>query len=190
MKQPQNNESPSLTFPVDYFEKCSQLQDVEYSGSSDLLEIYNSQQLKSRLAMNNTSTYTSNPSKCVVSTRPNGFRLDITNSQGDSANNLIMGCRLLVGTNSLERVPQYVDLVGRRVNIGKIARARWIDVCLTREEALICDNKLSLLIGPSQLVESKVSGASTILDGVICYVRPKVDLGYSMTEVLALKKKY
>lgn len=190
-KQPQNNPIPSIVFPIDYFETCTQLQDVEYSGSSDLLEIYNSQQLKIRLAYNNTSAYSSSSvSRCVVSTRSNGFRLDITNSQPDSANRLIlMGCRLLVGTGSLERTPQYVEVLGRKVTIGKIPRARWVDICLTRDEAIICDNKLSLLIGPSQLVETKVSGATTVLDGVMVYAKLKTDLGYSKNEVLTLQKK-
>lgn len=37
-------------FPIDYFEKSTQLNDVEYGGN-DLLEVYNQQQLKTRLSM-------------------------------------------------------------------------------------------------------------------------------------------
>lgn len=191
-QQSQTSTTPhSILFPIDYFEKCTQLMDVEYSGSPDLIEIYSSQQLKMRLTVNNASTFTSsNSAKFVVNTRPNGFRLDLTNNQPDSGNRLIlMGCRLLVGVNSVDRAPKYVDILDRRVNIGKVSHAKWIDVCLTREEALICDNKISLLIGPSQLVEDKVAGGLTVLDGVMCYVRPKTDLGYSKTEVNTLQKK-
>lgn len=190
-KQGQAVSAPSVTFPIDYFEKCTQLLDVEYSGSPDLLEIYNSQQLKLRLTINNSSLSSSSAGKFVVSTRPTGFRLDLINSHTDSANRLLlMGCRLLVGTSSLERVPQYVEILGRRVNIGKVPRARWIDVCLTRDEAFICDNKLSLLLGPSQQVDEKAASAITVLDGVMCYARSKTDLGYSKTEVASLQKKY
>ena len=50
----QQQASRSLVFPIDYFEKCTQLNDVEYGGN-DLLEVYNQQQLKSRLSMGGKS---------------------------------------------------------------------------------------------------------------------------------------
>lgn len=190
-KQPSQSLPATLVFPIDYFEKCTQLLDVEYSGSPDLIEVYNSQQLKLRLTVNNSSTVgAASANRFVVSSRPTGYRLDITNAHTDAANRLLlMGCRLLVGTTSLDRVPQYVEVLGRRVHIGKVSRPRWVDVCLTRDEAFICDNKLSMTIGPSQQAEDKTSGGLTVLDGVMCYARSKSDLGYSKNEVATLQKK-
>lgn len=60
-------------FPVDFFEHCSQLQDIEFEGN-DLLEVYNREQLKTRLSSN--SLY-------VVCTKRGGFKLEIVN--GDSS---------------------------------------------------------------------------------------------------------
>lgn len=38
----------SVSFPVDFFEHCTALNDVEFGGN-DLLQIYNTQQIKHRL---------------------------------------------------------------------------------------------------------------------------------------------
>lgn len=38
----------SVVFPVDFFEHCSMMNDIEYGGN-DLLQVYNVQQLKNRL---------------------------------------------------------------------------------------------------------------------------------------------
>ena len=46
--------SGQVTFPVDYFEPCHPMNDVEYGGN-DLLQIYNVQQIKNRL--NTTGMY-------------------------------------------------------------------------------------------------------------------------------------
>lgn len=40
--------SGSVVFPVDFFEHCSVMNDIEYGGN-DLLQVYNVQQLKNRL---------------------------------------------------------------------------------------------------------------------------------------------
>ena len=37
-----------MVFPVDFFEHCSVMNDVEYGGN-DLLQVYNVQQLKNTL---------------------------------------------------------------------------------------------------------------------------------------------
>ena len=38
----------ALTFPIDFFEHCSVINDVEYGGQ-DVLQVYNVQQVKHRL---------------------------------------------------------------------------------------------------------------------------------------------
>lgn len=68
--------SNSLNFPVDYFEHCQPMNDVEIGGS-DLLQMYNVAQLKHRL--NTNGLY-------VVCTKPLGFTVDIVNSD----NNFVM----------------------------------------------------------------------------------------------------
>lgn len=40
--------SGSIVFPVDFFEHCSVMNDIEFGGN-DLLQVYNVQQLKNRL---------------------------------------------------------------------------------------------------------------------------------------------
>ncbi len=91
---------PPATFPVDFFEACTQLNDAEFGGN-DLLEVYNQQQLKSRLGMGGN--------KFVCSTKPGGFTLEVRN-RADSDRTLLVGCRILVGTHSLERVPTYFQV--------------------------------------------------------------------------------
>lgn len=56
-------------FPVDFFEHCTPLNDVEFGGN-DLLEVYHVQQLQNRL--NTTGLY-------VAITRFNGFTLEVMN---------------------------------------------------------------------------------------------------------------
>lgn len=42
------NLAGSIVFPVDFFEHCSVMNDIEFGGN-DLLQVYNVQQLKNRL---------------------------------------------------------------------------------------------------------------------------------------------
>ncbi len=58
----------SLSFPVDFFESCSLLNDVEFGGG-DLLQIYNVAQLKHRLQT--SGLY-------VASIKPAGFQMEAT----------------------------------------------------------------------------------------------------------------
>ena len=51
---------------------------------------------------------------------------------------LLMVCRIMCDVNSIEKAPSYFA-----------NRSRWFDVCLTREEALIADNKIVITIGSS-----------------------------------------
>lgn len=71
----------SVTFPVDFFEHCQPMNDVEIGGN-DLLQVYNVAQLKHRL--NTTGLY-------VVCNKPLGFTLEITNPD----NNWVMTGELI-----------------------------------------------------------------------------------------------
>lgn len=62
--------SVSLSFPVDFFEHCQPMNDVEIGGN-DLLQVYNVAQLKHRL--NTAGLY-------VVCNKSLGFTIEITNS--------------------------------------------------------------------------------------------------------------
>lgn len=63
----------TVTFPVDFFEHCQPMNDVEIGGN-DLLQVYNVAQLKHRL--NTAGLY-------VVCNKPLGFSLEITNNDNN-----------------------------------------------------------------------------------------------------------
>jgi E3 ubiquitin-protein ligase UBR4 len=157
----------SLNFPIDYFEDCTTLNDVEYGGN-DLLEVYNANQLRARLSLSGN--------KFVVCTKPKSFKLEIRNNSASKDSNLLMGCRILCGTHSLERSPQYFEVFGRRIPVVKqlpLTRARWVDVCLTRDEAIISDNILTIIIGSSSESQQNI----TFIDACVCYSKSKESLG-------------
>lgn len=132
----QNKSSNSITFPVDFFEHCQPMNDVEIGGN-DLLQVYNSAQLKHRL--NTTGMY-------VVCTKLLGFNVEITNND----NNMVMtGIRVLVGSQEVQRAPSYVEIFGRTIPTN-VTRSRWYDIPFTREESLQADKKLVITFGPSQ----------------------------------------
>ncbi|XP_022651482.1 E3 ubiquitin-protein ligase UBR4-like isoform X4 [Varroa destructor] len=146
-------------FPIDYFEHCNPLQEVDFEGN-DLLEVYNREQLKTRLCSN--SLY-------VVCTKSGGFKLDVINSDSSM---VITGLRIAVGSQDIQRVPPYVELFGRTINLA-CSRARWFDLPLTRDESLQADKKVTLTFG--------VSGDPTfvtILDSVKVYGRTKESFGW------------
>lgn len=68
-----NKPPTTLTFPVDFFEHCSLMNDVEIGGS-DLLQIYNVAQVKHRL--NTSGLY-------LVCTKPLGFTVEVSNSDSN-----------------------------------------------------------------------------------------------------------
>jgi hypothetical protein len=175
-KENQSATTSTQIFPLDYFEKCTPLNDVEYGGN-DLLEIYNQSQLKSRLNQNNASKY-------VASTRQLGFKLEITNVN-DTNRSLLVGCRIMCGTSSLEHSPQYFEVFNRRIQV-KPAKSKWIDICLTREEAFIADNKLIITVGPSLDTQRFI----TKIDACVCYAKTKESLNWSKTEAQNLKNEY
>lgn len=121
-------------FPIDWFEHCACIE-VEYGGN-DLLQIYNTQQLKHRLS--STNLY-------VASTKPNGFTLEVTNND---PNTVMTGIRVLLGTQDASKAPQSITILGRVINTPS-PRPRWFDIPLTREESLQSDKKINIFFGPS-----------------------------------------
>lgn len=147
------------TFPVDFFEHCTCLSDIEFGGN-DLLQIYNTQQLKHRLNA---------PGLFVTSTKANGFTLEITNND---TNTVITGIRVSIGGQDHARTPQSVTILGRTINTV-CTRARWFDIPMTREESLQSDKKLNVLFGPSSDID-----AINMIDSVKVYGKTKDVFGW------------
>ncbi|KAF5286898.1 hypothetical protein FQA39_LY00431 [Lamprigera yunnana] len=151
--------SGSLTFPIDFFEHSQPMNDVEIGGN-DLLQLYNTTQLKHRV--NTAGLY-------VICTKPLGFNLDIMNSD----NNMVMtGIRVLVGTQDPHKAPSFIEVFGRIITIT-ITRSRWYDIPFTREESLQADKKITIMFGPSQDPETV-----TVLDSVKVYGKTKDSFGW------------
>lgn len=72
--------------------------------------------------------------------QPSGFTIEITNTNNST---VMVGVRVLVGSQSIERAPSYVEVFGRTVQVT-CQRARWVDLPFTREESLNADKKFSL----------------------------------------------
>lgn len=151
--------SANPVFPIDFFEHCTALHDVEFGGN-DLLEIYNSQQLQHRLT--STNLY-------VASTRFNGFTLEVTNKD---SNLVITGIRVMLGSQDVSRAPTAITILGRKVPTI-CTRSRWFAIPLTREESLQADKKLSIHFSPSQDPEFV-----TILDSIKLYGKTKEQFGF------------
>lgn len=167
------------TFSTDYFENCSIITDVEFSGA-DVLQVYNVQQIKHRLQT--TSLY-------IANTKPTGFELEISNLD---ANQVIVGIRVMLGSQDTSRVPSYIELFGRRLPIGvggidgrsNLTRGRWFELPLTREESLAVGGatigvsgndkqKLIITLGPSL-----DPGSVNIVDSVQIYGKTKEIFGW------------
>lgn len=84
--------SDSVVFPVDFFEHCQVMNDVEFGGN-DLLQIYNVAQIKHRL--NTSGMY-------VVSIKAMGFNVEVTNND---ASLVITGIRVQLGSQDVKRAP-------------------------------------------------------------------------------------
>lgn len=77
-----SQKNATVSFPVDFFEHCQPINDVEIGGN-DLLQVYNVAQLKHRL--NTAGLY-------VVCNKPLGFTLEVTNPD----NNMVMTGKLVL----------------------------------------------------------------------------------------------
>ena len=120
--------SGSPTFAVDFFEHCNQISDVEFGGQ-DVLQIYNTQQVKNRL--NTSGMY-------IASTKPNGFSIEIYNNDTTT---VMVGVRVMVASQDVARAPTSIEVFGRSIPVA-LTRNRWYDIPFTREESLTADKKV------------------------------------------------
>lgn len=116
-----------VSFPIDFFESTQQIIDVEFGGN-DLLQIYNSAQLKNRLY--GQTTY-------IACTKANGFNLEVTNNDPSM---VVVGIRVLLGTQSVAQTPSFIEVFDRYINI-QLTKYRWFDIPFTKEETLLADRK-------------------------------------------------
>ena len=137
-----------VSFPIDFFESTQQIIDVEFGGN-DLLQIYNSAQLKNRLL--GQATYIA----CT-----NGFTLEITNNDPSM---VVVGIRVLLGTQSVAQTPSFIEIFDRYINI-QLTRYRWFDIPFTKEETLLADRKFNVYFGPPNDASS-----TTYVDSVLVY---------------------
>ena len=145
----------NVIFPVDFFENCSPIADVEFGGD-DLLQVYNVQQIKARLQT--SGMY-------IANTKPAGFTLEVTNND---TNQVMVGVRVLLGSQDAVRVPSYVEVFGRSVATS-VTRSRWFDIPLSREESLqSADKRISIVFGPSH-----DPGGVCLVDNVTIYGKTK-----------------
>ncbi|XP_028033464.1 protein purity of essence isoform X1 [Bombyx mandarina] len=147
-------------FPIDFFEHCVVMNDIEFGGN-DLLQVYNTALIKHRL--NTTGLY-------VVSTKVTGFSLEVINSD---PNMVICGFRVLLGSQDVTKTPAYIEILGRSLQTTNVTRNRWFDMPLTREESLQSDKKLVINFGPSSDAE-----AVTMVDSVKVYGKTKEQFGW------------
>ncbi|KAL3276929.1 hypothetical protein HHI36_012295 [Cryptolaemus montrouzieri] len=151
--------SGAVTFPVDFFEHCTPMNDVDIGGN-DLLQVYNAAQLKHRL--NTMNLY-------VACNKPLGFTIEITNND----NNMVMtGLRVLVGSQDIQRAPSFVEVFGRIISTA-VTRSRWFDIPFSREESLLADKKLIVMFGPSQDPENV-----TMVDSIKVFGKTKDAFGW------------
>ncbi|GFN91871.1 E3 ubiquitin-protein ligase ubr4 [Plakobranchus ocellatus] len=150
----------TVSFPVDFFEHCQHSNDVEFGGN-DILQIYNSQQVKNRLNM--SSLY-------IASTKPTGFTMEITNTNNTT---VPVGVRVLLGSQSAERAPSYIEVFRRSIQIQLNSRPRWFDIPFTREESLTADKKFNIFFRCSM-----DPSAITMVDSVKVYVKTKEVFGW------------
>jgi E3 ubiquitin-protein ligase UBR4 len=131
-----------ITFSTDFFEHCQpQVTDIEFGGG-DVLQIYNVAQIKQRLQTGGLY---------IANTKPGGFQLEVTNSD---PNTVMVGLRVLLGSQDVTRVPGSVQVFGRTLHVaggggGALPRARWFQFPFSREESLQAQGRLVISFGPS-----------------------------------------
>ncbi|XP_015606097.1 protein purity of essence isoform X2 [Cephus cinctus] len=151
--------SGSVSFPIDFFESCQAMNDIEFGGN-DLLQIYNVAQIKHRL--NTTGMY-------VVSTKALGFSVEIVNND---ATMVMTGIRVLLGNQDIQRAPLYIKVFERSIRTN-LTRSRWFDIPLTREESLQADKKLIINFGSSPDPEDVI-----MVDSIKVYGKTKDAFGW------------
>ena len=90
---------------------------------------------------------------------------------------MMVGVRVLVGSQDTTRVPSSLEIFGRTVNMT-VVRPRWVEFCFTREESIQCtaqaQNKISINFGASQ-----DPGDVNMIDSVQIWCKTKEAFGWS-----------
>ena len=106
---------------------------LQFQGS-DILHIYNKQQVKTRL--NAGTLYLAN-------NKPSGFTIEVNNHHSGTV--VMVGIRILIGFHSVEKAPSFVEVFGRTHTVCFPAgTSRWMDMPFTRDEALQADKELKI----------------------------------------------
>lgn len=149
-------------FPVDYFEQCTYMNDIEFGGS-DILEVYNTQQIKNRL--NSANMY-------IACTKANGFTMTVTQT-GNSTGLVMAGVRINLGVCDPARAPTGIEVFGRSKTVA-INRHRWFDIPFSRSEiAQVAETKtFNIKFAPSGDANNV-----TIVDNIRVYGRQRDTLG-------------
>ena len=130
-------------YPVDFFEYCEAINEVEYS-SPQLQRIYNKQQIRQRLAPGNTNN------SSYIAWR-GSFSINMRSSR------LIRGFRIHLGANGTDAIPPAVTLNGKRqFYFVDINRPKWVDVPFTPAEALEFNGKVTLQFAASSHQDHRV----------------------------------
>ncbi|KAI5726809.1 hypothetical protein M8J76_008922 [Diaphorina citri] len=150
----------SPIFPIDFFEHCTLLGDVEFSGK-DLLQLYNAAQVKTRF--NTTGLYV------VISKAVPPITIEIKNSDSSM---VITGVRVLLGAHDPTKSPRFIEVYNRTITVTS-QRNRWYNIPLTREESLQSDKSLTLKFGCS----GDIHGIQ-IIDSITVYGKSKDQFGW------------
>ena len=146
-------------FPIDYFENCQVLEDVEFGGN-DYLQVYNRKQMKNRLK---------HARQFLAATKSSPITMEITN---ENSALVIAGIRVEVGGNQIgnaDWTPRYFEIFGRSVFVEPTSSSRWVDLPFTNEECLLSERSVNLTIGNSRDTSSGI----TIVNSVKVYGKAK-----------------
>ena len=151
----------NVNFPQDFFEHCqNQSADIEFGGH-DVTQVYNVNQIKQRLQT--SGLY-------IANTKPGGFTMEVSNTD---TNTVMVGIRVMLGSQDLTRVPASMEMFGRTVHIS-VVRPRWVEFCFTREESVQANNKTNINFGASQ-----DPGGVNMIDCIQVWTKTKEAFGWS-----------
>ncbi|ESN92600.1 hypothetical protein HELRODRAFT_189522 [Helobdella robusta] len=150
-------------FPVDFFEKCQlcNTEDIVFAGN-DVLQYYNTSQIRTRL--DQQGLY-------IASIKPSGFSMEVWNDT--SATNVLVGIRVMVGFQSIDRAPSHIEVFNRTIPTTNLTRQRWYDIPFTREESISAEKYFTINFGPS-----RDPGHITMVDSIKVYYKTKEAFGW------------
>ena len=106
----------------------------------------------------------------IANTKPGGFSLELSNTDN---NTVMVGVRVMLGSQDISRVPSSMEIFGRTVHIT-VVRPRWVEFCFAREESIQCQNKVTINFGGSQ-----DPGGVNMIDSVQMWTKTKEVFGWS-----------